>query len=127
MAVRQRDASHGHALRPETPRYLLRRRLSASIGVGIKGQIYHPRAIAQLEKLACIQMIPQGTSDVMEACLPYHREVEQSFHENNLRGAPDLLPRIQSALTGRQKSMRRHRIQDAAAIEIILQWKDDAE
>jgi hypothetical protein len=57
-------------MRPETPRYLLRRRLATFVGVSIEGQIHRPRAIAQLEKLASIQMISQRAGNVMEACLP---------------------------------------------------------
>src|SRR5580704_11360104 len=94
LPFRQRYTSRGYTLRPETTRYLLRRRLAASIRVGIEGQIDRSRAITNLEKLACIQMIPQRASDVMEACLPQHCVVEQSFHKNDLRGAPDLLPRV---------------------------------
>src|ERR1700679_1976657 len=71
LPFRQRYTSRGYTLRPETPRQLLRRRRAASIRVGIEGQIDRPRAIAQLEKLSCIQMISQRAGDVMKTCLPY--------------------------------------------------------
>ena len=106
--------------------HLLRRRLAASVGVGIESKIDGPRPVAELKKLTRIQMIAQRAGDVVEACLPQDRVVKQPFDENDLRATPDLLPGVQSTFTGRQKTVGSRGIEDAAAIEIVVQRKDDA-
>ena len=70
----------------------LRRLLAAAVGVGIKGQIDGSRGVAELPKLARIEMGSQRAGDVLKTGLPQHGIVEQPLDENHFRVLPDLLP-----------------------------------
>ena len=61
----------------------------------------------------------------MKAGLPQDGVVEQTLDENHLRTMPDLLPAIQAPLGAWQKSVRRRRSREAAAIEVAFQGKDE--
>ncbi len=98
VASGQRDAASGDALLPQTIGQLLRGLLAAAVGVDIEGQINGSRAVAQLSKLAGIEMGSHRTGDVVKTCLPQHGLVEHTLDENHFRIAPDLFPCIQAAL-----------------------------
>ena len=104
----------------------LRRLLAAAVGVGIKGQIDGSRTVAELPKLARVEMSSQRAGDVVKTGLPQDGVVEQTLDENHLRILPDLLPSVQATLGARQEAVRRRRSRQAAAIEIAFQRKDDA-
>ena len=99
--------------------------LAAAVGVGIEGHVDGSREIADLLKLACIEMGSQRAGHVVKTGLPQHGVVEQALDENHIRGSPDLLPAVQAALGAGQEAMGRGRRRDAAAIEIAFQGKHD--
>ncbi len=76
MAIGQEDPASGDALRLETTCQLLRSLLAAAVGIDIEGEINGARAIAQLLKLADIQMGAERTGEVAKPCLPQHGIVE---------------------------------------------------
>ncbi len=76
----------------ETVGKRLRRLLAAAIAVGVKGQIDGSRAVAELPKLARIEMGSQRAGDVLKSGLPHRGIVEQSFDEDHFRIGLDLLP-----------------------------------
>ena len=99
--------------------------MAAAVAVGIKGQIDGSGTVAELPKLARIEMGSQRAGDVVKAGLPQHGVVEQALDQNHFRIGLDLLPCVQAALGARQKAVRRRRKRKAAAIEIAFQRKDD--
>src|ERR1700680_3017721 len=103
----------------------MRRLLATTVWVGIKGQIDGSRTVAHLPVLAPVEMISHRAGDVVKAGLPQHGVVEQTLDENHFRTMPDLLPAIQATLGAWQKSVRRRRSREAAAVEIAFQGKDD--
>jgi len=82
----------------------LRRQLPATVGVGIKGQIDGSRAVAQLPKLVCVEMISHRAGDVAKTGLPQNGVVEKTLDENHVRVLPDLFPAIQAALGACQEA-----------------------
>ena len=66
MAIRQRDAENGYALRPQPRCQGVGGELPAAVGIGIEGQIDGSPAVAQLLKLARIEMGSQRAGDVMK-------------------------------------------------------------
>ncbi len=77
MTMGQEDAASGDPLRLETMCQPLRSLLAAAIGIDIEGEIDGARAVAQLAKLAGVEMDAQGTGDVAKTGLPQHGIVEQ--------------------------------------------------
>jgi hypothetical protein len=59
VSVGQEDMESSHALSAKPAHHPLRRRLAASVGVGIQGKIDSPRPVAQLLKLRCVRVIAQ--------------------------------------------------------------------
>ena len=111
---------------PETACEPLRCLLAAAVGVRIEGQIDGSGTVAELPKLARIEMGSHRAGDVVKTGLPQHGVVEQPLDENHFRILADLLPAVQAALGARQEAVRRRRSREAAAIEIAFQRKDDA-
>ena len=72
--------------------------LAATVGVDIEGEIDRARVVAQLLKLAGVQVRAQGAGDVAKTGLPQHGIVEQSLDENDLGALLNLLPTIQATL-----------------------------
>jgi len=70
----------------------LRRLLTTAIGVGVKGQIDGSRGVAELPKLARIEMGAQRAGDVLKSGLPHRGIVEQPFDEDHFRIGLNLLP-----------------------------------
>ena len=83
---------------PQTKCELLRGVLATAVGVCIEGEINSARTIAQLLKLAGVQMRAQRAGDVAKTCLPQHRIVEQPLDENHLGALLNLFPAIQATL-----------------------------
>src|SRR6202158_4513340 len=102
---------------------LLRRLLTAAVGIGIEAEIDGARAVAQLLKLTGVEMGSQRTGDVVKTGLPHNGVVEQTLHENHFRVSPGLFPRIQTAFGAGQETMRWSRSRETAAIEIAFQRK----
>src|ERR1035437_10217609 len=126
VARGQRYGTHTHVEPSEAAGKRLRRFLTAAIRIGIKGQIDGSGAIAQLPKLACVEMVSQRAGNVLEAGLPQCSVVEQALNKDYFRIGPDLLPGVQAAFGTWQETVRRRRCRDAAAVEIAFQWKDDS-
>ena len=70
MAIGQEHAASGDALRSETKFESLRGLLATAVGVGIKGEINGARTVAQLLKLAGVQMRAQRAGNVAKTRLP---------------------------------------------------------
>ncbi len=70
----------------------LRRLLTAAIPVRIKGQIDGSRGVAELPKLARIEVGSQRAGNVLKSGLPQHGVVEQSLRRDYFRIGLDLLP-----------------------------------
>ena len=85
MAVGQRDGANVYALLGEPAGKRLRRLLAAAVRVGIKGQIDGSRTVAELPKLARIEMGSHRAGDVVKAGLPQDGVVEQTLDENHFR------------------------------------------
>ena len=118
------------ALRPETMCELLRGLLAAAVGVDIEGEIDRARAVAQLLKLAGVQVRAQRAGDVAKTRLPQHGIVEQPLDENHLGALLNLLPGIQATLGAGEESMGEGG-SDTAAVEIddapaLAAGEDDA-
>ena len=94
LALGQEHLASGDALRPETMCELLRGLLAAAVGINIEGEINSARAVAQLLKLAGVEMRAQRAGEVAKACLPQHGIIEQSLDENHLGTLLNLLPGI---------------------------------
>ena len=92
MTIGQEDAASGDAVRLETMCELLRGLLAAAVGVDIEGEIDGARAVAQLLKLAGVQMRAQRAGDVAKTRLPQHGIVEQPLDENYFGAMLNLLP-----------------------------------
>ena len=130
MASGQKDAASGEALRPETKCELLRGLLAAAVGIDIEGEIDGARSVAQLLKLASVQMRAQRAGDVAKTRLPQHGIVKQSFNKNHLGVLLNLLPGIQATLGAGEESMGEGG-SDTAAVEVddastLAAWDDDA-
>src|SRR5438552_2529436 len=82
VARRQEDAASSNTSRPETICKLLRGLLTAAIGVNIEGEINRAFVVAQLPKLAGVEVGAQRAGEVMKTCLPQHGIVEQPLDEN---------------------------------------------
>ena len=95
MTLGQEDAASGDALRPEPACQPLRCLLAAAVGIGIEGEINGSRAVAQLPKLAGVEMRSQRAGDVAKTRLPQHGVVEQPLDENDLRVLANLLVKRQ--------------------------------
>ena len=117
MALRQKHATSGEALRPETMCELLRGLLATAVGIDIEGEIDRARAVAQLLKLASVQMRAQRAGDVAKTRLPQHGIVEQPLDENDLRAMLNLIPGIQATFRAVKESMSEGG-SDTAAVEI---------
>ena len=63
VARRQEDAASGNSSRPETICKLLRGLLTAAIGVNIKGEINRAFVVAQLPKLAGVEVSAQRAGE----------------------------------------------------------------
>ena len=85
VALGQRDGANVHPLLSEPAGKRLCRLLTTAVGVGIKGQIDDSRTVAELAKLACIEMGSHRAGDVVKTCLPQHGVVEQPLDENHFR------------------------------------------
>jgi hypothetical protein len=70
----------------------LRRLLTTAIRVVVKGNIDGSRGVAELPKLARIEMGSQRAGDVLKSGLPHRGIVEQPFDEYDFRIGLDLLP-----------------------------------
>ena len=93
VALGQRDPASVYALLSEpVVQSALRRLLAAAVGVGVKGQIDGSGAVAELPKLARIEMGSQRAGDVVKSGLPQHGIVEQALDENHFRIAIGLAP-----------------------------------
>ena len=130
MAIGQEDAASDDALRPETMCELLRSLLAAAVGVDIEGEIDRARVVAQLLKLAGVEMRAQRAGDVAKTGLPQHGIVEQPLDENDLGALLNLLPGIQAALGAGEESMGKGG-SDTATVEIddasvLAAGEDDA-
>src|SRR5262249_52707419 len=68
VAIGQQHAASGDALRPEATCELLRGLLAAAVGVDIEGEINGAWTIAQLLKLAGIQMRAERAREVAKTC-----------------------------------------------------------
>ena len=78
----------------ETLCELLRGSLAGAVGIDIEGEIDRARAVAQLLKLAGVQMRAQRAGDVAKTRLPQHGIVEQPLDENHFGAMLNLLPGI---------------------------------
>ena len=130
VAIGQEDAASDDALRPETMCELLRSLLAAAVGVDIEGEIDRARVVAQLLKLAGVQVRAQGAGDMAKTGLPQHDIVEQPLDENDLGALLNLLPGIQAALGAGEESMGKGG-SDTATVEIddapvLAAGEDDA-
>ena len=94
VALGQEYAASGDALRAETLGESLRGLLAAAIGIDIEGEINRARAVAQLLKLASVQMRAQRAGELAKARLPQRGIVEQPLDENHLGAVLNLLPGI---------------------------------
>ena len=117
MAIGQKHAARGEALCPETKCKLLRSVLATAVGVCIEGEINDTRTVAQLLKLARVQMRAERAGDVAKTCLPQHRIIEQPLDENHLGAVLNLFPSIQTALGAVEQAMGKGG-GDAAPVEI---------
>ncbi len=117
MAFGQEHAASGDALCAETLCQSLRGLLAAAVGIDIEGEINGARAIAQLSKLASVEMRAQRAGDVAKTRLPQHGIVEQPLDENHLGTLLNLLPGIQATFRAGEKSMSDGR-SDAPAVEV---------
>src|ERR1035437_2065815 len=126
VAIRQRDQASRYASFPEPSGEALCCLLAAAVAVGIKGEIDGSGSVAELPKLAYIELGSQRAGNVVKTGLPQHGVVEQGLYQNHFRIGLGLLPCVQAALGARQKPVRRRRKRKAAAIEMALQRKDDA-
>ena len=102
---------------PETECELLRCLLATAIGVCIEGEINSARTVAQLLKLAGVQMRAQRAGDVAKTRLPQHGIIEQPLDENDLGALLNLIPGIQAPLRAVKESMGEDG-SDTAAVEI---------
>ena len=107
----------GDSLRTETKCESLRGLLSTAVGVDIEGEVNGARAVAQLLKLAGVQMRAQGAGDVAKTRLPQHRIIEQPLDENDLGALLNLVPGIQATLGAVEESMGEGG-SDASTVEI---------
>lgn len=98
MTIGQEDAASGDAVRLEMMCELLRGLLAAAVGIDIEGEIDRARAVAQLLKLAGVQMRAQRAGDVAKTCLPQHREIEQTFDQNHRAKLANRFPSEQATL-----------------------------
>src|SRR5439155_8211106 len=117
VAIRQEHAASGDALRAETTCESLRGLLATAVSIDIEGEIDGARTIAQLLKLAGVQMRTQRAGDVAKTGLPQHGIVEQSLDENHLWALLNLFPGIQATLRAGEESMWEGG-SDTAAVEI---------
>src|ERR1700722_6856114 len=85
LAIGQRDLTRRDALFPKTMRETLRRLWAAAVGVGIESEIDGSGTVAQLPKLARVEVGPQRAGDVVKAGLPQDGIVEQAFDEDHFR------------------------------------------
>src|ERR1017187_4972120 len=92
VPIGQGDSANGLALLLEPVRQPLCRLLAATVAVGVKGEIDGSRAVAQLPKLVCIEMVSHRAGEVVKTGLPQHGVVEETLDENHFRASPDLLP-----------------------------------
>ena len=130
MALWQKHAASGDALCAETLCKSLCGLLAAAVGIDIEGEINSARAVAQLSKLASVQMSAQRASEVAKTRLPQHGIVEQPLDKNHLGALLNLLPGIQATLGAGEESMSDGR-SDAAAVEVdraftLTAGEDDA-
>src|SRR5439155_795424 len=79
--------------------------LATAIGVCIEGEINSARTVAQLLKLAGVQMRAQRAGDVAKTRLPQHGIIEQPLDENDLVALLNLVPGIQATLRAVKESM----------------------
>ena len=98
MALGQEHTASREALRAKTLCELLRGLLAATVGIGIEGEINGARTIAQLLKLASVQMCAERAGNLVKARLPQHGVVEQALNENHLGTVLNRLPGIQATL-----------------------------
>ena len=117
MAIGQEQAASEDALCPETNCELLRGVLATAVGVDIEGEINGARTVAQLLKLAGVQMCAQRAGDVAKTRLPQDGIIEQPLDENHLGALLNLFPSIQTTLRAGEESMGEG-ASDTAAVEI---------
>src|SRR4030095_10272271 len=118
----------GEALCPETKCKLLRSVLATAVGVCIEGEINGTRTVAQLLKLARVQMRAERAGDVAKTCLPQHCIVEQPLDENDLGALLRVIPPVQATFRAVKESMGEGG-SDTAAVEIdntpaLATWED---
>jgi hypothetical protein len=66
--------------------------LAAAVAVGIKSQIDGSGSVAELPKLARVEVGSQRAGNVVETRLPKHGVVEQALDENHFRIRLDMRP-----------------------------------
>jgi hypothetical protein len=111
---------------PQAPSILMGGSLPAAVVIGVERQQDSARgSIAQLIHLGSVQASTQRTGNVAEPRLPQDSPIKQAFHQYDLMTVTNALPPIQSTLTAGQESMRAG-ITDAATVEVVIEWKDDA-
>jgi hypothetical protein len=74
----------GNTSRPETIGKLLRGLLTATIVVNIEGEINRALVVAQLPKLAGVEVGAQRAGEVMKTCLPQHGIVELGARQKSM-------------------------------------------
>ena len=92
VALGQGDSASVDALLSEPAGKRLRRLLTTTIRVVVKCNIDSSRGVAELPKLARIEMGSQRTGDVLKSSLPHRGIVEKPFDEDHFRIGLDLLP-----------------------------------
>jgi len=117
VALGQEHAASDDALHVQTLCELLRGLLSAAVGVDIEGEINGARTVAQLLKLVSVEVRAQRAGSVAKTCLPQHREIEQTFHQNHRAKLANRFPGEQAALGAGEESMGEGG-SDAAAVEV---------
>ena len=91
--------------------------MAAVVGIDIEGEINGTPTVAQLSKLAGVEMGAQRAGDVVKTRLPQHGIVEQPLDENHLGALSNLLPGIQATLGAWEESMSEGG-SDTAAVEV---------
>src|SRR5215471_10111919 len=126
VALWQRDCASCYTVLPKAARKRFRGTLTTAVPIGIKSQVDGSRTVAELAELARIEIGAHRAGDVVETGLPQCSVVEQALDQNHFQIFPDLVPCVQPAFGSRQKTVRRHRGRQAAAIEVVFQRKHDA-
>ena len=92
VALGQRDSASVYALLAEPAGKRLRRLLPTAVCVGVKCNKDSSLGVAELPKLARIEMGSQRAGDVFKSGLPHRGIVEQPFDQDDFRIGLDSLP-----------------------------------